>query len=844
MEYSMYTKNFMVLIYFLLFSMFLDQNVQAQYLVKMNSDIQIDLLNNSHNWTYEINGIQFATVPDLSVLDNQGMEYNILANNIETGKYYWVESRFASFLNISEISDDQNAEILWYNSKTALMKVKNDKLFSERLPREYAIRKINFNRSASRRNADYSSDKNFLKKGATNLVQTIIDSVSIGEMYLTEEHLTGERPFWLNGHLDSLQTRYSYSPQIHKAKDYLQSRLEEYGYIVDYLPFSVESQILYDIKFPDSNLDFGWMVGGGKIYGTSDRGNSWTLQYEDSLLNIKSVFPYSQNLVFAVGGFGVVLKTTDGLNWQQMTTPTSYYLYGVHFKTETLGWICGMNGLILKTVNGGNSWTIKNTPTSQTLTDITFMDNRTGWAVGNNGTIIFTNDFGETWTLQSTPTTNQLKSVYFKTENEGFAVGYNTVLHSTNGGSDWDTLSMPTNGDFKDIDFFGQNHGIIVGGFGNPLCFITTNGGISWSSAGNYFYQFIRTVELIDTSEVWICGASTVAKSTDFGSSWLKIPFGNLKNLIATKRGTTYPDQHYIVCAHYDADSENPIVCAPGADDNGSGTAAVIEAARVLADYNFNYSIKFTLFAGEEQGKVGSDAYAYNAFATGEQIQGVLNMDMIGYDGNNDNLMEIHAGNLVGSQSIGSYMVSNISSFGLSLTAEYKTSNSSTASDHSSFWSYGFPAIMHIEDFQDFTPHYHTSNDLLSSLNLPYYLENAKLTIGTLALLAEIDSISANLPNHESIPAGFSLSEPYPNPFNPIVNIKYSLNSPDHVKIDIFDVLGKKIKSLVNDYQKGNEYHITWNGLNGNNRQAASGIYLIRLNVGDKTQIKKVVLMR
>ena len=86
-----------------------------------------------------------------------------------------------------------------------------------------------------------------------------------------------------------------------------------------------------------------------------------------------------------------------------------------------------------------------------------------------------------------------------------------------------------------------------------------------------------------------------------------------------------------IVCAHYDSTSTQATTHAPGADDNASGTAAVMEMARVLAGYQFDYTIKFIAFSAEEWGLYGSRHYAQAAKQRGEQIVGVVNLDMIGY---------------------------------------------------------------------------------------------------------------------------------------------------------------------------------------------------------------------
>ena len=102
------------------------------------------------------------------------------------------------------------------------------------------------------------------------------------------------------------------------------------------------------------------------------------------------------------------------------------------------------------------------------------------------------------------------------------------------------------------------------------------------------------------------------------------VPVNILYNVLARKEGTLYPDQHCILSAHYDSFSwTTSQVRAPGADDNASGVAAVLEAARVLSACDFPHSLLFLFFAGEEQGLVGSRAYAAEAASRGMKISWV-----------------------------------------------------------------------------------------------------------------------------------------------------------------------------------------------------------------------------
>ena len=97
-------------------------------------------------------------------------------------------------------------------------------------------------------------------------------------------------------------------------------------------------------------------------------------------------------------------------------------------------------------------------------------------------------------------------------------------------------------------------------------------------------------------------------------------------NVIAEKPGLSPGAGIYIICAHLDDMPSSGL--APGADDNGSGSIAVLQAAEILTPYHFDATLRFILFTGEEQGLYGSAAYAQ--MVQNEDVRGVLNMDMIG----------------------------------------------------------------------------------------------------------------------------------------------------------------------------------------------------------------------
>jgi len=107
----------------------------------------------------------------------------------------------------------------------------------------------------------------------------------------------------------------------------------------------------------------------------------------------------------------------------------------------------------------------------------------------------------------------------------------------------------------------------------------------------------------------------------------------NVVDVVAIQRGTTDPGRYVIMSGHYDSrnsDTQNAVDSAPGANDDGSGTVAVIEAARVLSKQKFNGTIVYAALAGEEQGLNGGQILARVAKDQAWRIVGVLNNDIVG----------------------------------------------------------------------------------------------------------------------------------------------------------------------------------------------------------------------
>ncbi|MHC4208351.1 MAG: M28 family peptidase [Planctomycetota bacterium] len=210
-------------------------------------------------------------------------------------------------------------------------------------------------------------------------------------------------------------------------------------------------------------------------------------------------------------------------------------------------------------------------------------------------------------------------------------------------------------------------------------------------------------------------------------------------NVVATQTGTIYPNQEYIIRSHLDS------VDNPGADDNASGTALILEAARVLSQYESAYTIRYIAFDREEQGLVGS--YAYVADHAGADILGMISADMVAYN-IGTNSATIHGGS--GSTNLKNVLTAAVNEYGDGLTPI--PSGSSGGSDHAPFEGAGYEAVLLIEEWGN--PYYHTPQDNVDEPNYIDYAMATRMTRSVVGWLVDaaqvdisVDTLSFTLPD-------------------------------------------------------------------------------------------------
>jgi hypothetical protein len=192
-----------------------------------------------------------------------------------------------------------------------------------------------------------------------------------------------------------------------------------------------------------------------------------------------------------------------------------------------------------------------------------------------------------------------------------------------------------------------------------------------------------------------------------------------LPNVIGTKVGVLRPNEWIVIGAHFD--SRNPARCdgtlnpQPGANDNASGCAGVMELARVFSGVQTDRSMLFMCFSGEEQGLVGSRRYVDSLVASGEisKIKLMLNMDMIGHDVDADLALPARIETSVPE------LMTAFTAAAASYAPELRIITSTTpgsGSDHFYFRQAGVPAVVTWENGAGAYPHYHLASDIPANM--------------------------------------------------------------------------------------------------------------------------------
>lgn len=637
-------------------------------------------------------------------------------------------------------------------------------------------------------------------------------------------------------------------------------RTTDGGEIWNNIPSSVTAT-LYKILFLNSTT--GFVFGSnGVILKSTNGGFIWAAQTSGTTQPIRSAFRVGASTIYAVGGTAssnsLILKSTDaGTTWASQTSPVAQSLNSVHFIDANTGVAVGNNGTIVRTTNGGTNWTLRASGTSVILNSVTFSDNTNAFAVGETNTMLFSTDSGSNWGIVAGVSGN-LKSIKFKNPTEGYCGGQFNQYRTINGGATW------TNVDMRDYPFdivFPEsgNTYYTVGTYNNRGFSSSTNGGTTWRELARQNLstsQFTSTFFTSDNSG-FITASGSLYSTTNSGFNWNSESVGNCNTVtingsrgcavgqagrigISSNGGVSWTSEtigtnNYYGVSFIDA-SVGITVGSVGSvlrTTNGgvnwlvrtSGTAqalrgiAMISSQIAIAVGDAGTIIKTTnggddwvdLTSGTTSNlKAVKFVDANNGFAVG--ISGIL-------------LRTTNAGSTWSPMVSG--VTTDLNSINFINTSGAIVGNSGTI-------------ILSSNSGTTWTVQTSITNNNLFGVTMPtantWFIAGDSATVLRTTTAGNVVGI-----NYSNLltPEKYSLGQNYPNPFNPTTKIRFDIKQSGLVKLTIYDMLGREVKSLVNENLNVGSYEADFDG-----SRLTSGVYFYKIDVGNYTEVKKMTLVK
>ena len=320
------------------------------------------------------------------------------------------------------------------------------------------------------------------------------------------------------------------------------------------------------------------------------------------------------------------------------------------------------------------------------------------------------------------------------------------------------------------------------------------------------------------------------------------------ENIIARIPGLTNPEEIIVISGHFDSTSEQPYTNAPGADDDASAIAAVLEAALIFRDYGFDRSIEFMCFNAEEQGRRGSAAIAGDYLAAGKDLVAVVNSDMIGYWPTGWARDLDVAYEPVSEWLADAVIAASNTYVGIPIA---KHPSGVCQDDHYAFTQLGISAITNMDCWEahntgsETTPHYHKTTDTVATLNLPCMTQAIQVSVAAVAELAGPRTLTA-VADTQAPRGSLRLLGNQPNPFNPKTEIRFSSDAPGAwTALQIFTARGRLVREIHGGAYDAGTQLLTWDGRDDRGEALPSGVYLYQvLSDRGATSAKKAVILK
>ncbi len=594
-----------------------------------------------------------------------------------------------------------------------------------------------------------------------------------------------------------------------------------------------ESIVFNDIYFSDLQNGFcvGYKGSGSNFTGivlrTTDGGDTWT--YQSLGIILKSVSFVSASEGWIAGSQGKIYHTTDGgLNWTPQTSGTTTNLFVIKFYNANIG-ICGGIGRILNTIDGGATWTSRLSDVSDQFVGLEVSDGGICFAVSYSN-LYYSTNFGDNWTLRKSLMDQRPYSIRMITNNNGLIAGWNGIWITSDGGVNWNA-KMPQNGVECLFVLDVPRKGWAAGNSGDVA---RSDDGKVWKYIRTGIDINIKSIYFKDALNGWAAGYSMsnnnrMIKTTDGGETWSvqSVPTTNLLYSVFFA-------------------------------DNSTGYAV-----------GFGGAILKTLDGGNTWGLQNSQSGAVlkTVFFTSADV---------GYAGGGGAILKTTNGGLLWNALNTGITGDDITKI-ICLNSEVILGTTYggkviKSADGGNTWnvlaSFTNTTIYDLDFVNEQTGWIATNLQILRSSNggtgyLPQLSSSLEKPVSAITMLNEssgwailggniictenggLSSSKGQQAEISPLPQKAALLQNYPNPFNPSTIINYQLpNINDQGKVvgvtlKVYDMLGKEVATLVDEYIAPGEYKIEFNS-----GALPSGVYFYCLRAGEFMETRKMILIR
>ncbi|MEJ5305262.1 MAG: YCF48-related protein [Ignavibacteria bacterium] len=641
------------------------------------------------------------------------------------------------------------------------------------------------------------------------------------------------------------------------------------------------------------NENIGFICGGssssadslGYVLKTTDGGETWTQLPYNFKTQLYAISAPSENVIYASAGSSLVFKSTDGgLTWTKSTIyTTSTTLWDIQFYDENLGYACGASGRIFKTTNGGANWTLLTSPFgTSTVYTMSILDASTVVAVGVSAKAYKTTDGGSTWTALSVGIPGSYFIVRFY-QNVGYIGSYLSpagyVSKSTDGGNTWTPLTTyPGTQSVWGIAVKDTSTVYVTDLYG--YVYYSNDGGNSWVSVPrifgtNSFYCSMAGDKLFISGsngaiiKGYLPTIPQETRTVAYSSGWnmLSVPLvsSDMRKTSlfpdAVSSAFAYDEGYYI---------EDTLKTGKGywLKFNDAGSVNVIGlkvqnySIQLPAGWNlfgpFDFDVPISNVSTNPPDILASAFFKYDkGYKTTEVLEvgkgywiklsqpgtltfstvlnkkqnltqnllaDALKISISDYAGNSSNLY------LVQNQKLTSLELPPKPPAGIfDVRFENNKLNELFDNDFKTIEinSASYPVVIKVEGF---------NAQIMDCINGE--MINQILKAGDKLVINDRNITHLKI-KPTNIVYDFALYQNYPNPFNPVTTIKFSIPEASNVKLSLYDVLGRKVKILVDEKLNAGIYTFNFDG-----SELASGIYIYRLEAGKNVSIKKMMLLK